>query len=275
MKKIFLKEDGNYIFGWILIIVAVLIVGSLFIGGEEKKKKGNKKTAKVTKQVQFKNTSSVNQPSNKRVKKAKTAKKTRSLKQSRGRAVRAKKAGNVAFVLLKRIPVKNEKRAGYNRARFKHWSDLNKNGCDTRAEVLAIESGSKCRSLKGPWYSAYDGVVTYKSSDFDVDHMVPLAEAWDSGARNWTDAKRELYANDLYPHSLIAVSAASNRSKSDQDPAEWLPPRKRFICQYAVRWLAVKYRWRLSFDLAEKRALNKIVKSCPKNKLKIKLPPRA
>jgi hypothetical protein len=273
MKKIFLKEDGNYIFGWVLIIVAVLIIGSLFIGEEEKKKNNNKKTTQVTKKTQFKNTSAVKNTKKAQLKKAHKTKKSRAAKQ--GQAVRSKQAGNAAFILLKKIPVQNENRSGYDRDKFEHWSDLNNNGCDTRDEVLAIESGSKCKALKGPWYSAYDGVVTYDSGDFDVDHMVPLAEAWDSGARNWTDSKRELYANDLYPHSLIAVSASSNRSKSDQDPAEWLPTRTQFTCQYAVRWLAVKYRWRLSFDLNEKQALNKILRSCPKSKLKIKAPPRA
>ncbi|GAA2775231.1 hypothetical protein GCM10010521_62190 [Streptomyces rameus] len=84
--------------------------------------------------------------------------------------------------------------------------------------------------------------------------LVPLAEAWDSGASAWTAAEREAYANDLGDdRALIAVSAASNRSKADQDPSTWLPPAAGYRCQYATDWIADKTRWGLSIDTAESR----------------------
>jgi hypothetical protein len=107
----------------------------------------------------------------------------------------------------------------------------------------------------------YDGVTTTNPSTFDVDHVVPLAEAWRSGARRWTAATRTRYANDLgYAHSLIAVSASSNRSKGDREPQEWLPQRRQ--CAYVGWWLAVKTRWRLSVDREEKRFLRTKIAEC-------------
>ena len=89
-----------------------------------------------------------------------------------------------------------------------------------------------------------------------VSLMVPLAEAWDSGASTWDAARRERYANDLGDdRSLVAVSAASNRSKSDQDPATWMPPNIAAHCRYLSEWVATKIRWGLTIDSAERDAL--------------------
>ena len=154
----------------------------------------------------------------------------------------------------------------YNRSSFRHWIDADSNGCDTRRDVLAAESARaiSCRTLTGGvWVSAYDGVKTKNASGFDVDHMVPLKEAWESGAQSWDSATRRSFANDLaYEHSLIAVSARSNRSKSDRDPNNWMPPASSFHCQYVGRWIAVKYRWSLAVDPAEKSFLESKVASC-------------
>lgn len=156
--------------------------------------------------------------------------------------------------------------SSYNRSAFKHWIDADSNGCDTRREVLASESKNTttCRTLTGgSWVSAYDKVKTANSSSFDVDHMVPLKEAWESGAYAWDSKTRASFANDLtYIHSLIAVSAKSNRSKSDRDPSNWMPPASSFHCQYVGRWIAVKYRWSLTVDPAEKSYLFARVASC-------------
>jgi len=156
--------------------------------------------------------------------------------------------------------------SSYNRSAFKHWTDADSNGCDTRREVLASESKNKttCRTLAGgSWVSVYDNAKTTNSSSFDVDHMVPLKEAWESGAYAWDSNTRASFANDLnYPHSLIAVSAKSNRSKSDRDPNNWMPPASSFQCQYVGRWIAVKYRWSLTVDPAEKNYLTGKVASC-------------
>ena len=171
-----------------------------------------------------------------------------------------------AVKVLSSLPVSSEVGSGYSRDLFRHWTDASGDGCDTREEVLITErisgSVSGCRVAGGRWRSLYDGEVTADSSSFDVDHMVPLKEAWDSGAWRWSAGTREDYANDLgYANSLIAVTASSNRSKSDRDPTEWLPALAR--CSYAKYWIGVKYRWRLSVDPAEKSTLTRILASCP------------
>jgi hypothetical protein len=162
-------------------------------------------------------------------------------------------------------------RDGYSRTQFKHWNKgLNPtDGCDTRKEVIlseareAPEVGPKCALTGGLWWSEYDQVWVTSASALDVDHMVPLAEAWDSGAAAWTAARREAYANDQgAPNSLIAVSSSSNRSKADKDPSAWLPvPADR--CKYAGDWVADKLRWRLTADAAERDALVRLAEACP------------
>lgn len=168
--------------------------------------------------------------------------------------------------MLLSLPVGPEREAGYDRDLFRHWSDLDGNGCDAREDVLIAERVAGrvvgCTVVDGRWVSAYDGVRTANPSTFDVDHTVALAEAWGSGAWRWNEATRQRFANDLgYAGSLIAVSASSNRSKSDRDPAEWLPDSG--VCAYAKRWVAVKYRWRLSVDATERTALERILRGCP------------
>ncbi len=177
--------------------------------------------------------------------------------------------------LLNSLPVSNEVTSGYNRDLFKHWSDLDSDGCDTREEVLINEriSGSivGCKVVNGKWVSQYDGVTTTNPSTFDIDHFVPLKEAWDSGAWRWDSSTRERFANDQgYALSLIAVSASSNRSKSDRDPSDWLPSENR--CLYAKSWIGVKFRWRLSVDSREKSKLRQLLSKC---KGTMKVPPRA
>ena len=183
-----------------------------------------------------------------------------------------------ASQVLASLPVSPEAAAGYARELFRLWVDADRDGCDTRAEVLMDEalSGrlSGCRVQGGMWVSAYDGVQTEDPGAFDIDHLVPLKEAWDSGAWRWTAQTRRAYANDLgYRHSLIAVSASSNRSKSDRDPAEWLPAQAR--CAYAKRWIAVKFRWRLAVDIAEKSRLGRILSECPRLMIVPDLAPRS
>ena len=130
---------------------------------------------------------------------------------------------------------------------------------DTRAP--RIRSG--CSLSGGRWFSYYDGQTTRGSgTDFDVDHMVPLTEAWDFGARRWTAGTREQFTNDLADRpGLVAVSASSNRSKSDSDPAEWMP-RQRARSRYVRHWVAVKTRWRLTVDRTEKRTLISTARGC-------------
>ena len=177
-------------------------------------------------------------------------------------------AGQLNSLILS-LTVASEYTSGYDRSLFKHWVDEDGDGCDTRKEVLIQESitpvtvGSGCSIAGGKWVSAYDLQETTDSSTFDVDHMVPLKEAWDSGAWIWSAATRQAFANDLtYAHSLIAVSASSNRSKSDRDPSDWLPTNTEYLCEYTVAWVQVKARWSLSVDAAEKSKLLSLASDC-------------
>ncbi|MFB6674320.1 HNH endonuclease family protein [Streptomyces sp. NPDC056390] len=171
---------------------------------------------------------------------------------------------------LKALPIADEDRSGYQRISFKHWIDTDKDGCNTRAEVLkaealmAPEQGPKCKLTGGRWYSAYDDQYVDGPSGLDVDHRVPLAEAWDSGASAWSAAERQAYANDLGDErSLIAVSAKSNRSKADQDPSTWMPPFDGDRCEYVTDWVTVKVRWQLAIDPSEEAALAENAARCP------------
>ncbi|MGW1878793.1 HNH endonuclease family protein [Streptomyces sp. NPDC001975] len=179
---------------------------------------------------------------------------------------------------LAALTVADESRAGYSRDKFKHWTDADKDGCNARAEVLleevvtAPEVGPKCALIGGSWYSAYDDRYLDSAGKLDVDHMVPLAEAWDSGASAWTAKEREAYANDLDdPRALIAVSAASNRSKADKDPTEWLPPYAGYGCTYVTDWVADKTRYQLSVDPAEQAALAERLAGCPDQPITVTL----
>ncbi|MFI6098199.1 HNH endonuclease family protein [Lentzea sp. NPDC051213] len=168
------------------------------------------------------------------------------------------------------LPVADEVRDGYQREKFRHWVDADRDGCSTRAEVLideaalAPEIGLKCAIAGGSWYSSYDDEYVPDARAIDIDHMVPLAEAWDSGASAWTAKRREEYANDLgEARALIAVTARSNRSKADQDPSTWLPPYAPAQCGYITDWVSVKTRWGLTVDDHEKSVLVERSASCP------------
>ncbi|MFJ2574710.1 HNH endonuclease family protein [Streptomyces halstedii] len=174
-------------------------------------------------------------------------------------------------VAVSALPTADESRTGYARTAFKHWTagDNPTDGCNTRQEVLiseavvAPEIGPRCSLTGGTWFSYYDEVEVNGASGLDIDHMVPLAEAWDSGASAWTAARREAYANDQgQASSLVAVTARTNRSKSDQDPAEWLPPASGALCRYGAEWTATKLRWGLTVDALEKDRLLDIAAGC-------------
>jgi len=166
---------------------------------------------------------------------------------------------NDAKSVLASIKVENEYKSGYRRSLFVHWSDLDGNGCDTREEVLKRDSISKpqvdpyrCYVVAGDWYSKYDGKTLSDRSDVDIDHVVALKEAWDSGAWAWSMSQRQAFANDLTDRrTLIAVGDRVNVSKSDKDPSNWMPPLKSYWCTYLGDWISVKARWGLSMDQSE------------------------
>ncbi|MFD7705234.1 HNH endonuclease family protein [Streptomyces caelestis] len=169
---------------------------------------------------------------------------------------------------IARLPVAVEDRTGYDRAREfgSGWTDADRDGCNTRQEVLLAEAVTpptvtgRCTLSGGTWYSWYDEQSVTAT---DIDHVVPLAEAWDSGAKSWTRVKRVAYANYLNdPRHLEAVSQRSNRQKADQDVVEWLPVESA-QCRYLTYWVPIKLSWSLAVDTAELNALRALAAGCP------------
>jgi hypothetical protein len=167
----------------------------------------------------------------------------------------------LALDLARAIPVEREHRGppDYDRDDWPHWRDADRDGLDTRDEVLVAESLTPAQIdpfgpgvVAGDWLSVYDGRETASPGDLQIDHVVALAEAHDSGGWAWDEATRTAFANDLDdPRSLIAVSAESNQAKGAKDPSNWLPPREAALCPYLGDWVAVKARWGLSMDPSE------------------------
>jgi Protein of unknown function (DUF1524) len=154
----------------------------------------------------------------------------------------------------------------YDRSLFPHWITIS-GSCNTREEVLKRDGtnvvvDSNCYPISGSWYSPYDGATWYSPSNIDIDHMVPLAEAWRSGAWAWTTSQRQAYANDLGGPELWAVTDYVNQAKGDQDPADWKPSRISFWCTYAKAWIQVKWYYSLTVNSSEKSALNTMLGYC-------------
>ncbi|HWS37702.1 MAG TPA: HNH endonuclease family protein [Actinoplanes sp.] len=172
-----------------------------------------------------------------------------------------------AQTYLNALTVAAEANAGtYDRDLFPHWITIS-GTCNTRETVLKrdgtnVVTSSACAATSGTWYSPYDGATWTAASDVDIDHVVPLAEAWRSGASAWTTAKRQTFANDLTRPQLIAVTDNVNQSKSDQDPSTWQPSVTSYRCTYAKMWIAVKYYWALTLQSSEKTALQTSLNTC-------------
>ncbi|NED83766.1 HNH endonuclease [Streptomyces sp. SID11233] len=176
-------------------------------------------------------------------------------------------AASTARTYLTQLTVQAEgSSSGYSRDKFPHW--ITQSGaCNTREVVLKrdgtnVTQDSSCAAVSGSWYSEYDGATWTAASDLDIDHMVPLAEAWRSGASSWTTAQRQAYANDLTRPQLIAVTDNVNQAKGDKDPAKWLPSRAAYKCTYARAWVHVKHYYDLTVDSAEKTALQSALDGC-------------
>ncbi|MFE8017715.1 HNH endonuclease family protein [Streptomyces antibioticus] len=167
---------------------------------------------------------------------------------------------------LSQLTVATENRTGYNRDLFNHWITIS-GTCNTRETVLKrdgsnVVTNSACTATSGSWYSPYDGATWTAASDLDIDHVVPLAEAWDSGASGWSSTTRQNFANDLTRPQLIAVTDNVNQAKGDKDPAEWMPSVTSYRCTYVRAWVQVKYYYGLSVDSAEKSALTSYLSGC-------------
>ncbi|GAB3592347.1 hypothetical protein GCM10027446_12860 [Angustibacter peucedani] len=197
-------------------------------------------------------------------------------------AVPATEAGaaGTSLAALARVPVKGRApRTGYERAAFgAAWSDTDRNGCDTRDDVLrrdlhayVLKAGTHgCVVLRGTLDDPYTGrSVAFvrgpgTSSRVQVDHVVPLADAWQKGAQQWDAARREQFAND--PLNLLAVDGPTNRRKGDGDAATWLPPDTGYRCQYVARQVAVKAAYGLWMTDAERSASARVLAGCPQQR---------
>ncbi|MFE0462551.1 DUF1524 domain-containing protein [Kitasatospora sp. NPDC058965] len=156
---------------------------------------------------------------------------------------------------------------GYSRAKFPHWA-MQSGTCDTREIVLQrdgqdVVTDAQCRAVAGTWTSPYDGKTFTDSKLLDIDHIVPLANSWRSGADGWDTAKRKALANDLTHSQLVAVSATSNRSKGDQSPDQWKPPLQSYWCEYARARGDIKYLYGLNTTEPEKAAPGDMLDTCP------------
>ncbi len=155
---------------------------------------------------------------------------------------------------------------GYSRDEFPHWHTVD-GSCDTREEVLkrdgeGVEVDSSCKATSGSWTSPYDGETWTATGDVDIDHMVPLAAAWRSGAADWTIDEREAFANDLDAPQLWAVTDNVNQGKGDKTPDVWKPPLESDYCQYASAFTHVKFIYKLTVNDAEKAALSDMLGTC-------------
>ena len=159
----------------------------------------------------------------------------------------------------------------YDRSQWKHWVDEDGDCQDARQEVLlaeslvevTFESERKCRVATGRWYGAFAGVYVEAPGDLDIDHLVPLKNAHDSGGWAWTSTEKEQYANYLgNPGHLIAVTKGANRSKGAKGPEEWQPPDEGYWCQYATDWTEVKMEWGLTMTQGETEAIIEMLDTC-------------
>jgi hypothetical protein len=159
----------------------------------------------------------------------------------------------------------------YDRDDWKHWTDEDKDCQNTRHEVLIQESlyqvtfktEKQCQVSTGEWLDPYTATIVRDATKLDVDHMVPLKNAHDSGAWGWDKNKKAAFANEMDhdPH-LIAVTASANRSKGAAGPEKWKPVDKSYWCEYAISWVEIKVRWDLSATNAEWKALQDMIGTC-------------
>jgi len=182
-----------------------------------------------------------------------------------------------ALTVLNSLSVKGRAaKTGYTRAQFTHWSDLDRNGCDARNDTLKrdlteviYKAGTRdCKVISGLLLDPYSGkVITFSStkSTIDIDHVVALSNAWQTGAAYFDKTKRQQIAND--PLNLLAVDFSLNRQKGDGDAATWLPPLKSYRCDYVARQIAVKAKYGLWVTQPEKSAIIKLLEKCEGQKI--------
>jgi hypothetical protein len=166
-------------------------------------------------------------------------------------------------------------KTGYSREQFgPAWADVDRNGCDTRDDVLNRDLADKqwrpgthgCVVVAGRLVDPYTGrPLVFAKADaqaVQIDHVVSLSDAWQKGAARWDAIRRRAFAND--PLNLLAVDGSVNAQKGDGDTATWLPPRKAYRCAFVARQVAVKARWRLWVTSAEREAMARVLSRCPR-----------
>jgi hypothetical protein len=190
------------------------------------------------------------------------------------RPQKSRPAAGTALAVLTGLPVKGRApQTGYDRDQFgQAWLDTNRNGCDTRSDILArdltaltVTPGTNgCRVEAGTLADPYTGTSIHHvrgNDTVDIDHVVALSNAWQTGAFGWDIRKRAAFAND--PMNLLAVDSSANRQKGDGDTATWLPSNKSFRCAYAARQVSVKAKYELWVAPAERDAMARILTACP------------
>jgi hypothetical protein len=193
----------------------------------------------------------------------------------------AEAATESAISVLDSLSVKGRApKTGYDRDQFgQRWADINRNGCDTRNDILqrdlkniVFKSGTRnCVVASGELLDPYSGVLisfvrgNVSSMDVQIDHVVALSNAWQTGAFKLSLATRTQLAND--PLNLLAVQGRLNSQKGDGDAATWLPPQKSYRCKYVARQIAVKSKYGLWLTAPEKRAMEGILAKCPNEQI--------
>ena len=169
---------------------------------------------------------------------------------------------------------------GYDRDDWSHWDSYGSSCWNIRDEVLFRQAvrvdtmrdregdvtekkDEACEITSGEWLDPYTGSTFTNPQDLDIDHFVPLGEAYASGGDAWNDDKRRDYANDLsYPLHLVAVSSSANSSKGAKDPFEWMPENEAYTCQYLYHWIDIKEEWGLGMDKKEANFIENELTSC-------------
>jgi len=181
-----------------------------------------------------------------------------------------------ALTALNKLPVKGRAaKTGYSREQFPHWKDPDKNGCDTRNDILKRDltkvtfkaDTNNCKVISGTLLDPYSNKLigfdlSKSASTIDIDHVVALSNAWQTGAFQLTLTQRTNFAND--PLNLLAVDAKLNRQKGDGDAATWLPPYKSYRCTYVARQVSVKAKYKLWVTAPEKTAISNLLTACIK-----------
>lgn len=174
-------------------------------------------------------------------------------------------APSAALATLNGITVANPKTVEYVRSQWKHWSDLDGNGCDTREDIL-ISSGkdvkrdpSTCKIISGTWVEPYSNKTFTDSSKMDIDHVVPLAWSASNGGQALSTTAKEQFAND--PQNLYISAASENRKKGDKGPGSYLPPNEAFQCQYVTSFVTVVAKYKLTMDKSDFDAAKKVLET--------------